>query len=473
MAQSTKPRKIIVSMTSYPARILGVSKVLETIFTQTRTPDEIVLWLADSQFPNKMDDLPRELIEIVEKGKITLRWCNDLKPHKKYFYAFKSYPDDLLITVDDDILHRSDLIEILYQSYLQNPNAVSTYRAHLIVTTKQGKILPYNMWPKEIDNYLYLPSHLFCATGGAGTLYPVNLFASVSEMLDESIVENTCLYADDLWLKAMELMADIPVAVAGKIQPFIHLPDSQEIGLYHSNMYQGENDIQLRKIQEVIDRRYGEGTFIQKLQDARIGDTLTCEEALCELLEDRRLSNKKLQRAVGRDAVKIENANKRAEDANKRAENANKRAENANKRAEDANKRAEDANKRAENANKRADRFKSAIELIYKKRIDDLNLMQSHLKAKIVEKNDSIAEKNREIGNCKKEILGYKQKVSDKDKEIRNFKKEIKQYSNLLSEIKKFSIGRYLRTKILSKIGVGKEEYRNQKKYYRLIKNKS
>ena len=445
MAQSTKPRKIIVSMTSYPARILGVSKVLETIFTQTRTPDEIVLWLADSQFPNKMDDLPRELIEIVEKGKITLRWCNDLKPHKKYFYAFKSYPDDLLITVDDDILHRSDLIEILYQSYLQNPNAVSTYRAHLIVTTKQGKILPYNMWPKEIDNYLYLPSHLFCATGGAGTLYPVNLFASVSEMLDESIVENTCLYADDLWLKAMELMADIPVAVAGKIQPFIHLPDSQEIGLYHSNMYQGENDIQLRKIQEVIDRRYGEGTFIQKLQDARIGDTLTCEEALCELLEDRRLSNKKLQRAVGRDAVKIENANKRAEDANKRAEN----------------------------ANKRADRFKSAIELIYKKRIDDLNLMQSHLKAKIVEKNDSIAEKNREIGNCKKEILGYKQKVSDKDKEIRNFKKEIKQYSNLLSEIKKFSIGRYLRTKILSKIGVGKEEYRNQKKYYRLIKNKS
>ena len=459
MAQSTKPRKIIVSMTSYPARILGVSKVLETIFTQTRTPDEIVLWLADSQFPNKMDDLPRELIEIVEKGKITLRWCNDLKPHKKYFYAFKSYPDDLLITVDDDILHRSDLIEILYQSYLQNPNAVSTYRAHLIVTTKQGKILPYNMWPKEIDNYLYLPSHLFCATGGAGTLYPVNLFASVSEMLDESIVENTCLYADDLWLKAMELMADIPVAVAGKIQPFIHLPDSQEIGLYHSNMYQGENDIQLRKIQEVIDRRYGEGTFIQKLQDARIGDTLTCEEALCELLEDRRLSNKKLQRAVGRDAVKIENANKRAEDANKRAENANKRAE--------------DANKRAENANKRADRFKSAIELIYKKRIDDLNLMQSHLKAKIVEKNDSIAEKNREIGNCKKEILGYKQKVSDKDKEIRNFKKEIKQYSNLLSEIKKFSIGRYLRTKILSKIGVGKEEYRNQKKYYRLMKNKS
>ena len=445
MAQSTKPRKIIVSMTSYPARILGVSKVLETIFTQTRTPDEIVLWLADSQFPNKMDDLPRELIEIVEKGKITLRWCNDLKPHKKYFYAFKSYPDDLLITVDDDILHRSDLIEILYQSYLQNPNAVSTYRAHLIVTTKQGKILPYNMWPKEIDNYLYLPSHLFCATGGAGTLYPVNLFASVSEMLDESIVENTCLYADDLWLKAMELMADIPVAVAGKIQPFIHLPDSQEIGLYHSNMYQGENDIQLRKIQEVIDRRYGEGTFIQKLQDARIGDTLTCEEALCELLEDRRLSNRKLQRAVGRDAVKIENANKRAE-----------------------------------NANKRADRFKSAIELIYKKRIDDLNLMQSHLKAKIVEKNDSIAEKNREIGNCKKEILGYKQKVSDKskeisdkNKEIRNFKKEIKQYRNLLSEIKKFSIGRYLRTKILSKIGVGKEEYRNQKKYYRLIKNKS
>ena len=472
MGPSLKPKKIIVSMTSYPARISGVAQVLETILNQTLMPDEIILWLADSQFPGRLNDLPKDLIKILEDGKITLRWCEDLKSHKKYFYTFKENPDAIVITVDDDILYRLDLVETLYQSYLEHPDSVSAFRAHLMVATKSG-VLPYNKWPKEVDNYVSVPSLLLCATGVSGILYPTALFKDVWEMLDEETIRRTCLDADDLWLKAMELMAGIPVVVPEEINPVTHIPGSQEIGLFHYNLKNGGNDIQLKNIQEEIDRRYGEGTFIQKLQDARIGDTLTCEEALCELLENRYLSNRKLQRAAEKDAVKIENANKRAENANKKAE---------------------DANKRAENANKRADRFKSAIELIYKKRIDDLNLMQSHLKAKVVEKNDSIAEKNREIGNCKKEILGYKQKVSEKNKEIseknkeiseknkeiseknkeiRNFKKEIKHYRNLLSEIKKFSIGRYLRTKILSKIGVGKEEYRNQKKYYRLIKNKS
>ena len=34
----------------------------------------------------------------------------DLRSHKKYYYTIKEYPDDIMITVDDDIFYRSDMI---------------------------------------------------------------------------------------------------------------------------------------------------------------------------------------------------------------------------------------------------------------------------------------------------------------------------------------------------------------------------
>lgn len=51
-----QPRKsgeeIIVSLTTFPARISTVWITIETIFRQEVMPDRIVLWLAKEQFPN-------------------------------------------------------------------------------------------------------------------------------------------------------------------------------------------------------------------------------------------------------------------------------------------------------------------------------------------------------------------------------------------------------------------------------------
>ena len=40
-----------------------------------------------------------------QKRGLTIRFCEDLKAHKKYYYAFKEYPDDIVITVDDDVIY--------------------------------------------------------------------------------------------------------------------------------------------------------------------------------------------------------------------------------------------------------------------------------------------------------------------------------------------------------------------------------
>ena len=280
-----KSKNLIVSLTSYPARISSVALALKTIYEQTKLPDEIVLWLAKSQFINKFDDLPKELKELVSNNKLKVRWCDeDLKPHKKYFYAFKEYPDALIVTIDDDLLYHPNMIENLFLSFLLHPNAISATRAHLIPILPSGDILPYKAWPKEIDAFVNEPSMQLCATCGAGALHPTILFSKVKDLLDEETIKETCLYADDLWLKAIQLVANVPVVVSEEYRGLYYTPNSQDVALWHKNLEQEENDRQLLQIQKEIDKRYGEGFFLRKLISSSVGEKLIGELALCNLI---------------------------------------------------------------------------------------------------------------------------------------------------------------------------------------------
>ena len=290
-----KSQEIIVSVTSYPARIRSAALAIETIFDQTRNPDRVVLWLAASQFPKQYEDLPKELLGLVSEKGLEIQWCDDdLKPHKKYFYAFQRYPDALVITIDDDILYPPQRIENLYLSYLLHPYAVAAARAHLIAISEAGTILPYKLWPQEIDAYVNKPSLQLCATGCGGVLYPTTLFSKVREcLLDKEIIKRSCLYADDLWLKGMELVAGIPLVVAEEFQDLCYAPDSQDVGLWHKNVDGGENDRQLLQIEEEINQRYGSGTFRKKLLDATVGVNLVGAKALSNLIRFYKVKAKK------------------------------------------------------------------------------------------------------------------------------------------------------------------------------------
>ena len=64
-----KPRekKVIVSFTSYPKRIGDVWLVAETLLRQSCKPDKVILWLADSQFPGGLADLPPRLTALQDQ----------------------------------------------------------------------------------------------------------------------------------------------------------------------------------------------------------------------------------------------------------------------------------------------------------------------------------------------------------------------------------------------------------------------
>lgn len=254
---------VIVSMTSYPARIQFVAKVIESLRRQSVQPDKIILWLAKEQFEGGEAALPAELLTEIEIGEnVCLRWCDDLKPHKKYYYAMQEFPESIIITVDDDVYYRNDLVEKLLDSYVEYPFAVSAMRAHLITFDSEGEIRPYAEWQRECRR-VSIPSFALCATGVGGVLYPPHSLSK--EVFNRKTIEECCLYADDLWLKIMELFARTPVVIADSYQAITYLGDSQDTALWRSNDANNRNDIQLAAILEHYCNKFGKVPFMDEM----------------------------------------------------------------------------------------------------------------------------------------------------------------------------------------------------------------
>ena len=75
-------------------------------------PDAIILYLDDD-----VEELPDSLRKL-EKYGLQIEWRpGRIKPHKKYYYAIKEHPDDIVVTVDDDVMYPAELIESLYKTH--------------------------------------------------------------------------------------------------------------------------------------------------------------------------------------------------------------------------------------------------------------------------------------------------------------------------------------------------------------------
>lgn len=292
-------RRLIVSLTTYPKRIGLIPQVLESLYEQTRMPDEIVLWLAPEQFPEREKELPERLVELSGQGKLTIRWCDDLKAHKKYFFAMQEYPEDLIVTVDDDLTYSPDTLAVLYNSYLLYPDAVSTVRAHLMVLDENRQILPYLSWIQETDACIHEPSMQLMATGGAGVLYPPHLFRK--EFFDQQAIMENSPYADDLWLKAMQLASEVPVVVARPHEQLRYIPDSQEEALYLINVRQDQNDVQLKNIIQWMDRTLEPGLFMRRLTESTVGTRILGVEQVTRHIDtERKVLRRKFTLADGK-----------------------------------------------------------------------------------------------------------------------------------------------------------------------------
>lgn len=242
VTKNKRNQRIIVSLTSYPARIETVWLTIESLFKQKLKADEIILWLAEEQFHGK-ESLPKNLIEAEKRG-LTIRFCDDLRSHKKYFYVMQENPNDLIVLADDDAFYPRDMLKKLYDLHKKYPSdIISTTSA---ITTDGYHSVPSQWHAPKMDQKLV---HSFIAQPftGSGTLYPPH---SISKhAFDKEILLEICPYADDLWLFFMGLIINTPVTVR---YPYTDIPimidGTFSSGLWHINGQGMQNDVQWKAI---------------------------------------------------------------------------------------------------------------------------------------------------------------------------------------------------------------------------------
>lgn len=242
--QNNSGPRIIVSFTTYPARVRCLPLVVGSIIRQTKQPDEIILYLSKKQF----DNTDNTIFDTIRKQGVIINLVDDdIRSHKKYFYAMEEFSDSIIITIDDDIIYDKNMIEDLYNSYLRHPNAVSAKRVHRIKFNEKKRILPYSNWDYDTRDIIDKESLELVATGCAGILYPPNCL--YKDWKDIKAIKETCLCADDLWLKVMELLNNIPVVLAkSESYALKHIWATDFNGLGINNILNNGNDSQLKEI---------------------------------------------------------------------------------------------------------------------------------------------------------------------------------------------------------------------------------
>lgn len=238
-------QKLIVSLTSYPARFPYLELCLKSLLLQTHKPDAIFIWL-----DCRREEVSQNILRL-EKYGITFRFdCEDLKCHKKYFFAMQEFPDDIIITVDDDVLYPKDTIEVLVKMHKKYPDCVIARRAHKMTFNSMGKLNPYNEWIDKCRS-VRETSYLLVPTGVGGVLYPPRCLDE--RVFDTQTIIKNCLLADDIWLKTMGLLHGTEVVWAPN---HVLTPpasgESQKTALYLTNVLENKNDVYIKNMEKLF-----------------------------------------------------------------------------------------------------------------------------------------------------------------------------------------------------------------------------
>ena len=231
--------ELIVSLTSFPARIHLVRYAIHSLLKQSLKPNRLVLWLADSQFPGKEGDLPEELLALRSLG-LEIRWCEDLKSFKKLIPALREFPDAILVTADDDLYYPPDWLKSLYQSWEDNKTCVHCCGMRQMTWDGGGNINPYALWTWNPPDGK--PAFKNTQLGGYGALYPPRSLHP--DVTNADLLARLSPTADDLWFWAMAIRAGTKIRLVQKDrQQTILIPDSLATPrLWSRNHAGGGND---------------------------------------------------------------------------------------------------------------------------------------------------------------------------------------------------------------------------------------
>lgn len=237
---------VVISLTTYPPRIKEVFYCLNSLLRQNIRPYKVILWLAETQFPNKDSDLPSRILKLKKYG-LDIKYCPDYKSYKKIIETAKMYSDKIIVTADDDTLYPENWLKRLLETYSKYSNCIICYRAHEITFSSNGKIQSYKKWNSLSVNKKG-PSFYLVPIGVGGILYPKNFFCDVD--FNYNIIKKYAPTTDDIWLKVISYKKKFKVVkVDLNSKEWFTINKTQKVSLKNINVEtSNSNDIALRAL---------------------------------------------------------------------------------------------------------------------------------------------------------------------------------------------------------------------------------
>ncbi|MFC1550458.1 glycosyltransferase [Candidatus Neomarinimicrobiota bacterium] len=189
---------LVVTLTSTDVRKKRAYLAIESIFRQSTKPDKIILWL-----PNTISkvNLPVQLHRLQKRG-LSVCYVEDKGPATKMIYTLKQFPENIIVTADDDGYYTKHWLRDLYSAHKKEPDIIHCYATKYMTTNEHGKINPVDKWMSMFDARQG-PSHNLMLLSGPGCIFPANCFND--EVFSEEIFLKLCPKHDDLWWKAMAI----------------------------------------------------------------------------------------------------------------------------------------------------------------------------------------------------------------------------------------------------------------------------
>lgn len=242
--------RVIVSLTSYPARLEEIHYTLYSLLNQELPLSAIKLWLIAEEYPLPLsaDALPKSL-RAMEKHGVEIGWIHDnIRSYAKLLPTLEREPEAVIITADDDVYYPTDWASRLYRTHLAHPEDIIAHRAHWVTYEKGGRIASYGAWPKCIEGGSCRFANF--QTGVGGVLYPSgSLHADVSR---RELYQKLAPKADDIWFWAMAVRNHRKIRVPEDAErTLVYDSVAMQTGadrLSAENVDGGGNDPQLRAV---------------------------------------------------------------------------------------------------------------------------------------------------------------------------------------------------------------------------------
>lgn len=243
-------KKVIISMTTIPCRQERLKANINSILEQSYIFDKLIINVDDNlsneeyEFYNNFSEIDKRIV--INKSDAKWRSCNKLLP------TLKLYPDEVIITCDDDIYYPIDCFKELIDQYNKTPDCIIAHEVNPIIINNDFTYVDvfngYDIKLKQKEYGKYLSN---CC------LFPPHVFDNTDLFDYEKMMECTNGTHDELWFWVNSMLNSIQCIGLNYVHSFgpEHLKEytENEYALHHIN---SQNDV-MRAYMDKINHLYG------------------------------------------------------------------------------------------------------------------------------------------------------------------------------------------------------------------------